>query len=91
MVNSIVNKKILFVTGGTGGHIFPALSTYEILKKTSSNIPVENPVAMKVAIGGPNTNQQTRAKKISFNNTIKSFMLRSRPIRLVPIRFIGLL
>ncbi|MDA9559211.1 UDP-N-acetylglucosamine--N-acetylmuramyl-(pentapeptide) pyrophosphoryl-undecaprenol N-acetylglucosamine transferase [Alphaproteobacteria bacterium] len=38
MVNSIVNKKILFVTGGTGGHIFPALSTYEILKKTSSNI-----------------------------------------------------
>ena len=38
MDNRIVNKKILFVTGGTGGHIFPALSTYEILKKTSSNI-----------------------------------------------------
>ena len=38
MVNGIFNKKILFVTGGTGGHIFPALSTYEILKKTSSNI-----------------------------------------------------
>ena len=38
MVDNIANKKILLVTGGTGGHIFPALSTYEILKKISSNI-----------------------------------------------------
>jgi len=38
MVDNLANKKILLVTGGTGGHIFPALSTYEILKKISSNI-----------------------------------------------------
>ena len=38
MVANKVNKKILFVTGGTGGHIFPAISTYEVLKKSSSKI-----------------------------------------------------
>ena len=31
-------NKILFVAGGTGGHIFPAISVYNLFKNVNSNL-----------------------------------------------------
>ena len=37
-MSSKIKNNILFVSGGTGGHIFPALSVYSLLKKINDNI-----------------------------------------------------
>ena len=33
-----LKKNILFVAGGTGGHIFPAFSVYKLFKNINSNL-----------------------------------------------------
>ena len=37
-MNSSFNSNVLFVAGGTGGHIFPALSVYSLLGNSKKNI-----------------------------------------------------
>ena len=38
----MINKKIVIATGGTGGHIFPALSLYEQFKKKDFSITISS-------------------------------------------------
>ena len=57
-------------------------------KNVYVKIPVVNSEAMYVAIGGPKTNQQTKAKNRSFSTTIKNFVLRFKLLSLIPIAFI---
>ena len=37
-MSTSTQNKILFVAGGTGGHIFPALSVYNLFKNINTNL-----------------------------------------------------